>query len=223
MFICHRLQHQCCPGKKDPRVERCVCFYFSSGSRTEPRSGLPIFIALQRRHRDLEKQSRDSFELGRTHFFSLSEEERALCRGQSLSHERKRGIMPDGSLLFPEGGGELPPYANARNWPRPTPISRHGASQLSFAARETDVEPCITSGKLKLPHHQRRYLFYSPLCVVACKGLENRYLCKKSSAVITDAATVQSTANANVPPLARRRPTEHALSVVTTIFMAFGT
>ena len=48
---------------------------------------------------------------------SPSEEERALCRGQSLSHERKRGIMPDGSLLFPEGGGELPPYANARNWP----------------------------------------------------------------------------------------------------------
>lgn len=148
-------------------MERRVCFYFSSGSRTEPRSGLPIFIALQRRHRDLEKQSRDSFELGRTHFFSLSEEERALCRGQSLSHERKRGIMPDGSLLFPEGGGELPPYANARNWPRPPPISRHGASQLSFAARETDVAPCITSGKLKLPHHQRRYLFYSPLCVLS--------------------------------------------------------
>ena len=48
---------------------------------------------------------------------SPSEEERALCRGQSLSHERKRGIMLDGSLLFPEGGGELPPYANARNWP----------------------------------------------------------------------------------------------------------
>ena len=101
---------------------------------------------------------------------SLSEEERALCRGQSrqsLSHERKRGIMPDGSLLFPEGGGELPPYANARNWPRPPPISRHGASQLSFAARETDVAPCITSGKLELPHHQRRYLFYSPLCVLS--------------------------------------------------------
>ena len=81
---------------------------------------------------------------------SPSEEERALCRGQSLSHERKRGIMPDGSLLFPEGGGEPPPYANARNWPRPPPISRHGASQLSFAARETDVAPtpCITSEEL---------------------------------------------------------------------------
>ena len=98
---------------------------------------------------------------------SFSVEERDLCRGQSLSHERKRGIMPDGSLLFPEGGGELPPYANARNWPRPPPISRHGASQLSFAARETDVAPCITSGKLELPHHQRRYLFYSPLCVLS--------------------------------------------------------
>ena len=135
-------------------MERCVCFYFSSGSRTEPRSGRPIFIALQRRHRDLEKQSRDSFELGRTHFFSLSEEERALCRGQSLSHERKRGIMPDGSLLFPEGGGELPPYANARNWPLvPLPsldTEPHNyhllhARQMSHRALQVENSSCHTT------------------------------------------------------------------------------
>ena len=84
----------------------------------------------------------------------------------------------------------------------PLPISRHGASQLSFAARETDVAPCITSGKLT----NFADISFIAHCVVACKGLENRCLCKKkSSAVITQAATVQSTANANVPPLARRR------------------
>ena len=188
------------------------------------KSGRPIFIALQLRHGALEKQSRDSFEFGRTRFF-LSRGEIEQPEAIRVSRkEETNNAMSGGSVLFPEEG-ELPRGRMQ--------IHKIGFVPSCFTTRSLIIiifctrdrcdwkTPCRSSFRRQ---RQRRYLFYSPLCVVACKGLENRYLCKKGSAVITNAATaVQSTANANVPPQARRRPTEHALSVVTTIFMAFGT
>ena len=87
--------------------------------------------------------------------------ELSSCRGQSPSHERRRRIMPDGSLLFPEGGGELPPYANARNWPRPP---------SHFSTRSLTIIICCTRDRCRTVHYKwkthqlRRYLFYSPLC-----------------------------------------------------------
>ena len=61
------------------------------------------------------------------------------------AHDRRRRIMPDGSLLFPEGGGELPPYANARNWPRPP---------SHFSTRSLTIIICCTRDRCRTVHYK---------------------------------------------------------------------
>ena len=145
MFICQPLQH-CSLAEAKRRLESretCLLLFLLQHNK----SGRPIFIALQ--HRAQEKQSRGSFELGRTHFF-LSRGARS--QRQSTSHERKKRIMSDGSLLFPEEGELL--YANPQNWLRPLlfldtePNNYHflHVRQMSYCALWLET-PCCSGAR----------------------------------------------------------------------------
>ena len=186
------------------RAERRVCFYFSS-SRTKV--GAPFLLPS---NSDMEPWKNNH----ETHsslvaLASFSQEERSSSQRRSASHERKKRTMQCRVARCDFLKKESCRAAVCKSTKLASSPScfttRRSLIIIIFCTRDRCrtvhcdwKTPCRSSFRRQ---RQRRYLFYSPLCVVACKGLENRYLCKKSSAVITNAAAaVQSTANANVPP-----------------------